>query len=85
MKVMSGMRSGASIFIAVLCRPSLWITALTQVSRLTPRRWWARAPFLPVPTREYIRFRVLTQYGERGHLLEVADVLSYLRWLKELR
>ena len=85
MKVMSGIRSGAAIVIAVLCRPSLWITALTQLYRLTPRRWWARAPFLPVPTREYIRFRVLTQYGERGHELEVADVLSYLRWLKELR
>ena len=83
MKVMSGIRSGAAIVIAVLCRPSLWITALIQVFRLTPRRWWARAPFLPVPTREYIRFRVLTQYGERGHTLEVADVLSYLRWLKE--
>ena len=82
---MSSTRSGESIFIAVLCRPSLWITALTQVSRLTPRRWWARAPFLPVPTREYFRFRVLTQYGERGHELEVADVLSYLRWLKDLR
>ena len=83
MKVMSGIRSGAAIVIAVLCRPSLWITALTQLFRLTPRRWWARAPFLPVPTREYIRFRVLTQYGERGHTLEVADVLSYLLWLKE--
>ena len=83
MKVMSGIRSGAAIVIAVLCRPSLWITALTQLFRLTPRRWWARAPFLPVPTREYIRYRVLTQYGERGHTLEVADVLSYLRWLKE--
>ena len=83
MKVISGIRSGAAIVIAVLCRPSLWITALTQLYRLTPRRWWARAPFLPVPTREYIRFRVLTQYGERGHTLEVADVLSYLRWLKE--
>ena len=83
MKVMSGIRSGAAIVIAVLCRPSLWITALTQLYRLTPRRWWARAPFLPVPTREYIRFRVLTQYGERGHTLEVADVLSYLCWLKE--
>mgnify|MGYP006893242691 CR=1 FL=1 len=79
------MRSGASIVIAVICRPSLWITALTQLSRLTPRRWWARAPFLPVPTPEYIRFRVLTQYGERGHALEVVDVLSYLRWLKEFQ
>jgi hypothetical protein len=70
MKVISGIRSGAAIVIAVLCRPSLWSTALIQVFRLTPRRWWAR-------------FRVLTQYGERDHTLEVADVLSYLRWLKD--
>ena len=83
MKVISGIRSGAAIVIAVLRRPSLWSTVLIQGFRLTPRRWWARAPFFPVPTREYIRFRVLTQYGERGHTLEVADLLSYLRWLKE--
>lgn len=79
------MRSGASIVIAVLRRPSLWITALTQLFRLIPRRWWARAPFLPVPTREYLNFRVVTQYGERGHAIRVEDVLSYLNWLKDLR
>ncbi|MDA2954298.1 MAG: hypothetical protein O3B17_00520 [Actinomycetota bacterium] len=85
MKVLSGMRSGASIVVAVLRRPSLWATALTQAFRLIPRRWWARSPFLPVPTRDYIRFRVQTQYGDQGHVVEVADVLSYLNWLKDAR
>ena len=85
MKVLSGMRSGAAIVVAVLFRPSLWVTALTQAFRLIPRRWWARSPFLPLPTRDYIRFRVQTQYGDQDHVIEVADVLSYLNWLKDAR
>ena len=83
MKVLSGMRSGAAIVVAVLFRPSLWATALTQAFRLIPRRWWARAPFLPLPTSDYIRFRVQTQYGDQNHVIEVDDVLSYLNWLKD--
>ncbi|GDX34481.1 hypothetical protein LBMAG16_13120 [Actinomycetes bacterium] len=85
MKVLSGMRSGAAIVVAVLFRPSLWATALTQAFRLIPRRWWARAPFLPLPTSDYIRFRVQTQYGDQNHVVEVDDVLSYLNWLKDAR
>lgn len=85
MKVISSIQSGASIFIAVLCRPNLWGTALTQLIRLIPRRWWSRAPFLPVPTREYLRFRAITQYGDATHSIKVVDVLSYLNWLKDLR
>lgn len=79
------MRSGAAIVVAVLFRPSLWATALTQAFRLIPRRWWARAPFLPLPTSDYIRFRVQTQYGDQNHVVEVDDVLSYLNWLKDAR
>lgn len=58
---------------------------LTQAFRLIPRRWWARAPFLPLPTSDYIRFRVQTQYGDQNHVVEVDDVLSYLNWLKDAR
>ena len=85
MRVLSSLRSGASISIAVLRRPTLWSTAIKLIFRLIPRRWWSRAPFLPVPNREYMRFRVLTQYGDQDHVLEVADVLKYLYWLKDAR
>ena len=85
MRVLSSLRSGASISIAVLRRPTLWPTATKLIFRLIPRRWWARAPFLPVPNRGYMRFRVLTQYGDQDHVLEVADVLKYLYWLKDSR
>lgn len=71
--------------LAVAVRPWLWMTAVMQVFRLARRGWWHRPPFLPVPDRAYLRFRLLTAYGgdpppERP---EVADVLTYLRWCRE--
>jgi hypothetical protein len=85
MKVLSSMQSGASIFTAILRRPDLWLTAVRQLFRLIPRRWWATSPFLPIPARDYLRFRLITQYGDHQHVVEVADVLSYLTWVKDFR
>lgn len=71
------------ISYAVARRPSLWIVALRQGARLIPARWWARPPFLPVPTRDYLRFRRLTQYGDPDRHAEPDDVLNYLRWCSQ--
>jgi hypothetical protein len=68
--------------VAVLVRPSLWGTAIVQVFRLARRRWWARPPFLPVPDRDYLRFRLETQYGDPDHSIEPLDLLTYLRWCR---
>jgi len=38
-----------------------------------------------VPDARYMHFRALTQYGDAGHRLEAADVVSYLTWCRELR
>ncbi|HZP29416.1 MAG TPA: hypothetical protein VFC99_10725 [Acidimicrobiia bacterium] len=47
----------------MLAHPELWPTALRQAARLAPAGWWRRPPFLPLPDREYLRFRLETQYG----------------------
>ena len=68
---------------AVAARPSLWPTALRQLARMTPPRWWTRRPFLPVPDADYLRFRLETQYGFQpgsGDVMAPADVVVYLRW-----
>src|SRR5690349_23735953 len=49
---------------AVARRPRLWPVAVRQWRRTTPPGWWRRRPFLPVPSGEYLRFRLLTQYGD---------------------
>lgn len=74
--------------LAVVRRPLLWPTAWRQYRRTVPHRWWRRAPFLPVPRRDYVRFRLLTQYGGTGGLPDDParaghDVVSYLRWCRQ--
>lgn len=69
--------------LAVLVRPRLWPTALRQVRRLAPNRWWRRPPFLPVPDRDYLRFRIITAYGGDGtRAPEVEDLVTYLHWCR---
>jgi hypothetical protein len=67
---------------AVLREPSLWPTALRQARRAVPRRWWTRRPRLPVPSADYLRFRLETQYGHRGAVAG-EDVVTFLRWCRD--
>ena len=70
------------VFLAIVVRPRLWGTALRQMQRLAVPGWWHRAPFLPVPARDYATMRSTIQYGGDGHRVEVSDVLKYLAWCK---
>jgi hypothetical protein len=65
--------------VLVLAHPGLWWTALRQGMRLARRRWWATAPFLPLPDADYLRFRFETQYGADGRP-DPHDLLEYLVW-----
>jgi hypothetical protein len=67
----------------VMTHPSLWVTALRQVRRLARPGWWRRPPFLPLPAPDYLRFRLVTQYGDARHRADEQDVLNYLRWCKQ--
>jgi hypothetical protein len=65
---------------AVAQRPRLWPTALRQARRLARPRWWSRPPFLPVPDRGWLAFRMETQYGDPHHPPVAADVVQWLEW-----
>ncbi|MGH8999148.1 MAG: hypothetical protein ACRDY7_07130 [Acidimicrobiia bacterium] len=67
---------------AVLRRPGVWPVAARQLVRMAGPGWWRRPPFLPVPDREYVRFRLHTAYGTSGQPDE-DDVVAYLRWCRD--
>jgi hypothetical protein len=69
------------LIVAVLRHPSLWATALRQAVRLAGRGWWRRPPFLPVPARDYLDFRLVTAYGS-DRSPDPEDLLAYLRWCR---
>ncbi len=75
----------ASVVRAVVARPRLWPTAWRQARRIVPSRWWARAPFLPIPDRDYLRFRLTTQYGDAHARPTSDDVVGYLVWCAQMR
>ena len=70
------------IVAAVVRRPRLWPVAARQWRRTVPDGWWRRRPYLPVPTAEYLRFRLLTQYGDSQARASPADVVNYLAWCR---
>ena len=48
------------------------------------RGWYREPPFLPLPPPEYVRWRMLTAYGDEAAVPPVADVLRVARWRREL-
>lgn len=48
---------------------------------MAPLGWWRRPPYLPLPDRAYLRFRLETQYGEGG-APRPGDLVTYLDWCR---
>lgn len=71
-----------ALLLAVVARPSLWITAIVEAKRFVPDDWLRQKPHLPLPDPEMLRFRLTTQYGNAESPLVVGDVLTWLRWCK---
>jgi hypothetical protein len=54
---------------------------LVRVSwRFRNRYWYRRPPFLPVPDRDYVRWRMDTAYGSPDAIPPVHDAERYVRW-----
>jgi hypothetical protein len=47
------------------------------------RAWWSRAPFLPLPDPEYLRWRMYTAYGDETAVPPAEDVIGFARWRRE--
>ncbi|MFP5321999.1 MAG: hypothetical protein ACLGIC_09145 [Acidimicrobiia bacterium] len=66
-------------------RPRLWPVALREAQAMVPAGWWRRRPFLPLPDRGWLRFRMTTAYGDPGARLDVDDLLAWLAWTDTVR
>ena len=66
-----------------LVDPRLGLDLLRTAWAFRRRRWWARPPFLPVPDREYLRWRMLTAYADEAAVPPPDDVIRFARWRRE--
>jgi hypothetical protein len=67
-----------------LAEPRLAIDLLRTAWAFRRRRWWARAPFLPLPDPSYLRWRMYTAYGDEAALPPSRDVIRFVRWRREV-
>lgn len=55
--------------------------ALVRVAwRFRRRDWFKRFPFLPLPARDYVRWRMHTAYGRDDAVPPASDIIRYARW-----
>lgn len=74
-------RLTATLALRAIASPSLAADLLRVAWRFRRRGWWRRPPFLPVPSRDYVRWRMYTAYGAYDFVPPAEDVIRYARWV----
>ena len=68
------------LVLRALRDPPLAAALLRVGWRFRRRHWYRRPPFLPIPDRDYLRWRMLTAYGDPDAVPSADDVARYARW-----
>jgi hypothetical protein len=80
MRRSSWFRLSLALAVEGLKRPSTAAALIGVAWRFRRRGWPMRFPFLPLPDREYLRWRMLTAYGDEHAVPPAADVVRFARW-----
>ena len=67
-----------------LLRPTLARDLVAATWAFRRRGWFRRPPFLPLPDRDYLRWRMYTAYGDEGAVPPTEDVVRFARWRRKL-
>jgi hypothetical protein len=77
---MSWSRLSLRLALRAMTRPGLARDLLRVAWRFRARGWNTRFPFLPLPDRDYVRWRMYTAYGDYDAIPPAHDVERYARW-----
>ena len=69
-----------ALAVRAVANPALAAALVRVAWRFRDRRWWRRFPFLPLPARDYVRWRMHTAYGDDDAVPPPEDVIRYARW-----
>jgi hypothetical protein len=73
----------AALALRALLNPRLAWDLVRLAWSFRARAWWRRAPFLPLPPRAYVRWRMFTAYGDADAVPPASDVVRFARWRRE--
>lgn len=66
-------------------RPGLVPAMLGTAWAFRSRGWFRRPPFLPLPSKSYLRWRLDTAYGDPEATPPLDELERFLRWAAETR
>jgi hypothetical protein len=66
-----------------ILNPRLALDLLRTAWAFRRRRWWTRPPYLPLPDRDYLRWRMYTAYADEAAVPPAEDVVRFARWRRE--
>ncbi|PYO41983.1 MAG: hypothetical protein DMD33_12030 [Gemmatimonadetes bacterium] len=69
--------------LRALVNPRLALDLLRLAWSFRARDWYRRAPFLPLPPADYLRWRMFTAYGDERAVPPLEDVVRFARWRRE--
>lgn len=73
-------RLALTLLLRSVAHPGVGVALLRVGWRFRDRRWYRRFPFLPLPSRDYLRWRMHTAYGTDDRVPPADDVIRYARW-----
>ncbi len=66
-------------------RPWLIPAMLATAWAFRANRWYLQLPFLPLPSKAYMRWRMDTAYGKGTTIVPSGDLERYVRWGSDMR
>ena len=73
-----------ALTVRAVVNPRLALDLIRLLWAFRARGWYRHPPFLPLPPREYTRWRMYTAYGNETAIPPVEDVIRFARWRREV-
>lgn len=73
----------ARLALRGLVNPRLAVDLVRLAWSFRARAWYRRPPFLPLPPRDYLEWRMFTAYGDEHAVPPLEDVVRFARWRRE--
>jgi len=79
----SWLRLSARLAVRAIVNPRLAIDLIRTAWAFRRREWWRKPPFLPLPDRAYLAWRMYTAYADEEAVPPIEDVIRFARWRRE--
>jgi hypothetical protein len=76
-------RLTARLALRAAVHPRLALDLLRTAWAFRRRGWWREPPFLPLPDRTYLRWRMYAAYADESAVPPAEDVVRFARWRRE--